>query len=241
MLFRSLRTAIGFLTILPVGPRDVKPEDLGGSVKFYPLVGTLLGGMVWGLWWLFSRIFTGDIAAWLTVFGGAALSGWIHWDGWADTADGLGAKDPQKSLAIMKDSRLGSFGAIAIVFLILGKVLLIPKLMATGIFTTLSLFTLSRWVMAFQIYTQPSVSRGLLQSFPIHRKYFDLGIATLTMAFVIGCGWPYSLILLAVTLLILPLVNWVVKKRFGGITGDVLGAVNELVELTGLMMLNIKF
>ena len=239
-MFRSLRVAIGFLTILPVGLKCVKPDELGGSVKFFPLAGVFLGGMIWGLWWFFSRIFAENIAAWLTVFGGAALSGFIHWDGWADTADGLGAKDPQKSLKIMKDSRLGAFGAIAIIFLILGKVLMIPKLMSHGIYASISLFALSRWVVAFQIYTQPSVSQGILKNFPVKNRYFDLGIATLIMVFTLGLGWPYSLILLATTLFILPIVNWAVKKRFGGITGDILGAVNELVELAGLVMLNIK-
>lgn len=239
-MLRSLRVAIGFLTILPVSPKDLKPIDLGDSVKYFPLVGTLLGGIIWGLWWLFGRIFPESIAAWLTIFGGAALTGFIHWDGWADTADGLGGKDPQKSLMIMKDSRLGAFGAIAISFLILGKVLMTPKLMATGIYTSLSLFTLSRWVMAFQIYTQPSVSQGLLQSFQITRKYLDLGIATGIMAIVIVFGWPYSLIILAATLVILPVMNWAIKQKFTGITGDILGAGNELVELIGLLMLNIK-
>lgn len=239
-MFRSLRVAIGFLTVLPISPGNVKPDDLGGSVKFYPLVGTLLGAMSWGFWLLFSRIFGEGIAAWLTVFSGAALTGFIHWDGWADVADGLGGKDPQKSLTIMKDSRLGAFGAIALFFLILGKILMLPKLMATGIYTSLGLFTLSRWVMACQIFTQPSVSQGLLKNFPVKRKYYNLGIATVIMCSVIGCGWPYSLIMLAATLFILPMINWAVKKRFGGITGDTLGAVNELVELTGLLMLNIK-
>jgi adenosylcobinamide-GDP ribazoletransferase len=196
--------------------------------------------MTWGLWWLFGRIFPENITAWLTVFSGAALTGYIHWDGWADTADGLGSKDPGKSLIIMKDSRLGAFGVIALIFLIIGKVLTLPKLMATGIYTSLGLFTLSRWVMAFQIYTLPSVSQGLLQSFQINRKYLDMGIATVIMAFIIGCGWPYSLILLAATLFILPVMNWTIKKRFAGITGDILGASNELVEIIGLLMLNIK-
>lgn len=240
-MLRAFRAATGFLTILPVSPKDLKPVDLGDAVKFFPLVGAILGAIIWGLWRLLEWIFPASIAAWLTVFSGAALTGYIHWDGWADTADGLGGKDPQKSLLIMKDSRLGAFGAIALNFLILGKVLAIPKLMAMGIYTSMSLFTLSRWGMAFQIYTQPSVSKGLLQSFQVTRKYRDLGIATLIMAIIIACGWPYSLILLAMTLIVLPVMNWAIKKRFTGVTGDILGAGNELIELIGLLLLNIKF
>ncbi len=239
-MLRSFRVALGFLTIFPVSPKELKPVDLGGSVKFFPLVGAILGAVIWGLWWLLSWIFPENIAAWLTTFIGAVLTGCIHWDGWADTADGFGSKEPQKSLMIMKDSRLGAFGVIALIFLILGKVYTIPKLMATGIYTSMSLFALSRWVMAFQIYSQPSISKGLLQSFQVTRRYLDLGVSTLIMAFFAGCGWPYSLILLAVTLFVLPLMNWVIKRRFTGITGDILGAGNELVELTGLLILNIK-
>lgn len=244
MTFRDLRVAFGFLTIFPVNPKELKPVDLGNAVKFFPVVGAIYGLIIWGLLQFFSKIFTVNIAAWLTVFAGATLNGYIHWDGFADTADGLGSHDPQKSLIIMKDSRLGAFGAIALNFLILGKIFTISKLMVAGLFTSMSIFTLSRWFMAFQIYTQASVSKGLLQNFQIKRKYFDLGIATIIMAMVISAGWLadgwQNLILLAVTLLLLPCLNWFIKKRFTGITGDILGAGNELVELICLLLLNVK-
>lgn len=239
-MLRDLRVAIGFLTIFPLSPKIVEPLDLGNSVKYFPLVGAILGGATWGLWQLYSQIFPENIASWLTVFSGGALAGFIHWDGWADTADGLGGKDPQKRLTIMKDSRLGAFGGIALCFLILGKVFAISKLMGTGIFTSMSLFALSRWFMAMQIYTQPSVSRGLLQCFQVNRKKLDMVIATLITVIIVVCGWPYSLMLLAVILFLTPLINWVIQKLFGGITGDILGAGNELIELIGLLMLNIK-
>ena len=138
MVFRDLRVAIGFLTIFPVGPDQLQPEDLGNSVKFFPAVGAVFGLITWGLLQLFSKIFTTNIAAWLTVFIGAAVNGYIHWDGFADTADGLGSRDPQKSLTIMKDSRVGSFGVIALVFLILGKIFTIYMNMKSCIFRNFS-------------------------------------------------------------------------------------------------------
>ena len=243
-MLRHFRTALGFLTIFPVSPSDIHSEDLGEAVKYFPLVGVVYGCVLWGVLWCFSRLFSMNIAAWLTTFIGAALNGLIHWDGFADTADGLGSRDPQKSLLIMKDSRLGAFGAIALGFLIFGKVSTIAAILPAGICTAIIIFSLSRWVMALQICTQPWVSQGLLQSFTMRRKSQDLVIATFFVAAIIIWGWwshaPYIWILLPVILLFTALLNWLIKRRFGGITGDILGASNELIELIGLLILNIK-
>jgi adenosylcobinamide-GDP ribazoletransferase len=245
LFLKDLRVAVGFLTILPVGPRDLEPVDFGNSVKYFPLVGAVNGFIIWGLLWCFTKILPADIAAWLTVFGGAAFNGYIHWDGFADTADGLGGKNPQKRLVIMKDSRLGAFGTIALIFLILGKVLTISKLTGSGFGVFVCVATLSRWAMAFQIYTHPSVSHGLLRGFQVDartrgHKYYDLGIATLLMFITLIFGWSYGLLLLGATIVILLGIYPLIKSKFGGITGDILGASNELVELVCLLILNLK-
>lgn len=240
-MLHDLRTALGFLTVLPVGPRRVEAGDLGNAVRYFPVVGAIYGILTWVFLNLGSRIFSLEITAWLTVFLLAFLNGCIHWDGFADMADGLGGRDPEKSRAIMKDSRLGAFGGIALNFLILGKVLALIKLAALPLTVLICISTLSRWAVSVWIYTQPVVSQGLLQSFRIANHRRDLLLATFLTLLLISPAFPVSLYLSGLTLVILVVFSKLTRRRFGGITGDLLGAGNELVELICLLSLNIKF
>jgi adenosylcobinamide-GDP ribazoletransferase len=239
-MFRSLRVAVGFLTRLPVNPKEFKTTDLGDSVRFFPLVGIVYGGLTWGLLHLCTRFTTIGIAAWITVFAGAFLNGCIHWDGFADTADGLGSPERERGLAIMKDSRLGAFGGIALVFLIVGKIVSLQGLGTYSLAGFVSIAALSRWGLAFQIYTQPSVSKGLLQAFQPQNVKRDFWLATIFMLVIISFAGMSSLLLLAVVLATLLIANLFIRKRFGGITGDILGAANELLELVCWLVLNIR-
>ncbi|MGE5581505.1 MAG: adenosylcobinamide-GDP ribazoletransferase [Bacillota bacterium] len=238
-MFKSLRIALGFLTRLPVNPRDFEANDLGDSLRFFPVVGVVYGILTWSLLQLLSNFLAVEIAAWLTVFSGAFLNGCIHWDGWADTADGLGGAEAEKRLAIMKDSRLGAFGGIALAFLAIGKVFTLEGLAGCSLANFVAVSTLSRWGMALLIFTQPSVSKGLLQAFQPQNRSRNLGIATLIMLALLSFAWPVGFLLLAITLVTLLLMAVFVRKRFGGITGDILGAGNELVELVCWLSLNI--
>jgi adenosylcobinamide-GDP ribazoletransferase len=240
-LFKTLRIAIGFLTIIPVNSRRFEAEDLGAAVKFFPVVGLIQGAFIWGLLYLLPRIFPVGVAVWLIVFASALLNGLIHLDGFADTADSLGSRNPEKSLAIMKDSRLGAFGVIALIFLILGKIFTLIELIDISFLILICITVLSRWVMAVMLYTQPSVSQGLLQNFRFQFPRRDLGIATVLMLIMVSAAGIEGLRLLGVTLAVFLLINWFIRKRWGGITGDILGASNELIELTCLLSLNLKF
>jgi adenosylcobinamide-GDP ribazoletransferase len=230
-MIKALRTAIGFLTILPVSPKEISSRDFGASVAVFPLVGLVFALLYWlGVKGL-GRILPPEIAAWLTVFGAVVLNGAIHWDGFADTADGLGGHTPEQRRQVMKDSRLGAFGGIALLFLALGKVLTLSHLAGTPFPLLLCAPVLSRWAMAVLLYTQPSVSQGLLRMFEIGDRHAGIFTATLWMGILVGMGWPYSLWLLGVAgIIILLLIPWI-RRTFGGLTGDILGAANELVEL----------
>jgi adenosylcobinamide-GDP ribazoletransferase len=239
-MFRNLRVAVGFLTRLPVNPKEFRASDLGDSVRLFPVVGIIYGCLTWGVFHLFTRYLNVGIAAWLTVFSGAFLNGCIHWDGFADTADGLGGSEPGQRLAIMKDSRLGAFGGIALIFLSVGKIVTLQGLSNYSVMVFIAIATLSRWGMALQIYTQPSVSKGLLQAFQLQNVRRDFWLATIFMLIIISCAGIVSLLLLAVVIATLLIINRFVHNRFGGITGDILGASNELMELLCWMVLNIK-
>jgi adenosylcobinamide-GDP ribazoletransferase len=105
----------------------------------------------------------------------------------------------------------------------------------------IALFSISRWAMAFQIYTQPSVSQGLLKSFQIEKRSLGFFVASGLVLLLSFWPFPGGLILVGLTLMILYLIYLIIKRKFGGITGDILGATNELIELIGLLFFNMKF
>ena len=240
-MIKRIRLAMGFLTVLPVNPRKIEPEDLGAAVKYFPIVGLLFAGLVWAVLRLITPLGGKTLAGWLAAFAGAALNGWIHWDGWADTADGMGSRDPQKSLVIMKGSRIGAFGTIALSFLILGKVITLSRLTTVPLGILIGVMTISRWAMVVLLATQPPVSQGLASTFRIERGRRDLIFASLWMLAVIVISDWRNIFLLGISLVLIPWVIRLSRKRFGGITGDLLGATNEMVELTCLIVLSLRF
>ncbi|TCL74088.1 cobalamin-5'-phosphate synthase [Hydrogenispora ethanolica] len=240
-MLRAFRTAVGFLTILPVGPRDAAAADFGRAVGFFPAAGVLFGLTAWAGLHGLGRLLPLPVAAWLTVFAGVWLNGAIHWDGFADTADGLGGSSPERRLAIMKDSRLGAFGGMALIFLALGKTLMLPQLLDQSPAMLVLVPVVSRWGMACFMATQPSVSQGLLRIFQLPNKTATLALATgLTLAAALWAGTG-SLAVLGAALAALALLAPFIRRRFGGITGDILGATNELLELLGWAVLLVKF
>lgn len=239
-MINTLRIAIGFLTVLPVSPKQIEPADMGKAVALFPLVGVIYAAVAWSSLRFLSSILSETIAAWLTVFLIAVLNGAIHIDGFADSADGLGGRTPEQSRAIMKDSRMGAFGGIALVFLITGKMILLKSLTDLSLEVLICVFSISRWAMAIQVYTQPSVSQGLLRSFRIEKRNPGMLTASALTLLLSVLAFPIGLILIGLTVLILLVINPLVKRKFGGITGDLLGATNELVELICLLVLNVK-
>ena len=237
-MLRKFRITLGFLTILPVSPGPLDPQELYDAVYYFPIVGGLCGLVTWGALNLFYRIFSdGHIAAWFTVFLIALLNGFIHMDGLADTADGFGSAEPAKSLVIMKDSRLGTFGGAAICLFIVGKIFALSKLTACPFGFFMAASSLSRWVMAMQIYTLPSVSQGILKDFCVKGAKTGVFISSvLLVCMLVFSGWPgFLLWITGISAFIF--LNKLIKWKFGGITGDILGASNELVELICYMVL----
>ena len=239
-MFKSLRIAIGFLTILPVSPLKIDSAAMGRAVAFFPLVGVIYAVVAWGSLRLFNYLFSETIAAWLTVCLITVLNGAIHWDGIIDTADGLGGSTPEQNRALMKDSRMGAFGGISLGFLIIGKILSLKTLADQPLTIFIPLFSISRWAMAFQIYTQTSVSEGLLKGFKVDNPQAGLMIASVLTLLLGFWSFPSGIFMMGLTLLSLFLINPLIKWKFGGITGDILGAINELIELICLLFLNIR-
>jgi adenosylcobinamide-GDP ribazoletransferase len=114
-------TAAQFLTRLPTPViRDFDSSSLSQSLRYFPLVGVLVGLINVGVWWVSNRWFPASVSIGIMLAASAVLTGAFHEDGFADACDGFGgATTPERVLAIMKDSRIGAYGAIG-VFLMLG-------------------------------------------------------------------------------------------------------------------------
>lgn len=227
------------LTSIPLGRRGLTVQRPGRSMAWFPLVGLIIGAILAGLDFLLAPVLPDLPATALVLVAWVALTGGLHLDGFVDCCDGLlVAKPAEQRLEIMKDSRVGAFGVIGVVCLLLVKFSALATL-APGdrLGWLLVVPTLSRWTMVWAAWRYPLARRD--------------GFAAWFRA---GLSWPHVLVAgstaLAVALLIGRLAGlgsfaaiWLftilfaiwVQRRIPGLTGDVYGALNELAEVVGLL------
>jgi adenosylcobinamide-GDP ribazoletransferase len=236
--WRGLQSAIQFLTILPCGPGQA--FDARRALPFFPICGLLIGAIVFichktaGLFW------PEPIVAMLDVVLLAALSGGLHLDGLADTADGLyGRREPQRALAIMKDSRIGAMGTLALLgCLALKWAGLAHSVQNDDVLWLVLIPAYARAAAIFGIkylpYGRPGGGTGhaFFQE-PVQVKdFWSMGILLLLSSFT---GW--GLVKLNLGFMgIVWLTLWWYRRKIQCITGDMLGALIEICE-TGLFLL----
>lgn len=226
--------AVSFLTVLPVpfsGAASRVP--LGWVMAFYPLGGAFLGALLAGVNWLLSPVLPAGVVAVLLVSALLALTGALHLDGLMDSFDGLfGGKTPERRLAIMKDSRVGSFGIAAAVCLLLAEYSALSAISPAGRTGALMMAAvLSRWGMAALLWGFPAAtSTGLAAGLKPHLRWYHLLVATVLAGGAVSwLAWT-GVILAAATAALVALAGLVALSKIGGITGDSCGATGELVE-----------
>jgi adenosylcobinamide-GDP ribazoletransferase len=237
-MLESIFLAFSFLTILPVpGNRSdaPSPRDLAASFSAYPLVGTALGSLCGLAAWLLSPFVPPALLAALLTFSLAVMTRFLHLDGLADLADGLwGGYTVQRRLEIMKDSCTGSFGAAALCLILMTKSASFFTLLSIQAWPTIFIApALSRYAMVLAAHGSVYARRegGLGQSFLTHMTSADLIRATIIAAVVsISFSILYGPALFAAAALSARAMKRLAHRMLGGITGDVLGAVNEVTE-----------
>ena len=253
--WRDLFLVLTFFTRLPVGSLAPAPETNAGTesatpqarlaeaARAFPLAG-LVVGLAGGLvYWIAVKLgLSGLLAAFLAVAATAALTGALHEDGWADFADGLGCRgDRIRKLAAMKDSHIGSFGVLALIFATGVKTVALAQLyMPDRVATALvAAHVLSRAVLPLAMRSLPlATSQGLavMAGRPSAQGvYVALGIG-----FVIAFRavfLPAAIVALIVAIVAAALVGAIAKRQFGGYTGDVLGAIQQVAEIAVLINL----
>ncbi|MFZ2088412.1 MAG: adenosylcobinamide-GDP ribazoletransferase [Desulfobaccales bacterium] len=228
--------ALTFLTIFP-WPRlgEVTSGDLARSLFWFPWVGAILGLVYWGAGIGLAGLFPPPAAAALFLTFTVFLTRGLHLDGLADTVDGLGGgRTPEARLAIMKDSRLGAFGAVVLVLVLLLKFAFLLALLDRGMARPLMLFPLvSRWGLVFLASLAPYArpGGGLGKAMTEGATPQLVAGATLSAGFLTflagGFAGLVSLVLGGLTVWGLSLYC---RRHLGGVTGDVYGAVNEILE-----------
>jgi adenosylcobinamide-GDP ribazoletransferase len=240
----SFLAALRFLTILPVGgPIQVDSGLFIRSSKYYPLVGLVIGGLLWAFYRLALMAFTAELAAALLIAFWVILTGALHLDGVGDTLDGCyGGRTPTDRLRIMKDVHLGTMGVVGLVlllgikFIALKELLFPPSLRYWLIVIPLAARWTPVFLAAFWPYARPE--GGLGQDLVQEMGKKELFWATIfAWGIAIGVAGWLGLVFMAVHLFWSLVSGWFFFRKLGGVTGDTLGAAIETSELLGILFL----
>jgi adenosylcobinamide-GDP ribazoletransferase len=233
---KSLLLALQFLTIIPVKIKDIDDNKMATALIYFPVIGLLLGLILVGadnfLIFLGIKQFSVNIILIILLI---ILTGGLHLDGLADTCDAfLSRKDKEEMLRIMRDSHIGVMGVLSLISVILLKIAFLSSIIVSlKMISLLLICTLSRWSLVFAIFLFPYArkegkAKAFIQGVNL-KKLSAATIIALLLAFII---WKFNglavFIIIAATTY---LIGKFISRRLGGITGDALGAINELTEL----------
>ncbi len=238
---RSLLAAFRFLTRIPLPGRPTEADELQGAVVWFPLVGACVGFATAGVFHLGCRIWPAPVAATLAVAAGLLLTGGFHEDGLSDAVDGLGGGfTREKVLAIMKDSRIGAYGSMALVCALLLRWALLVALGDRALLALPLAMALGRWSIVHVLALLPPIAEGLAKE--VHRKgTLGLWLGSTACTLVLGVlAWRLGLPRVPGATLAAGgaslLWAWRLKVRLGGHSGDCLGATAMLGEAAALLV-----
>ncbi|EAT10671.1 adenosylcobinamide-GDP ribazoletransferase [Bermanella marisrubri] len=251
MLFTLLERAfngLAFYTRLPC-PSWVQygNEQLNRASAFFPLIGTLLGCLVFGSFYLSHQIFNVHISLLVAIIASILLTGAFHEDGFADLCDGFGGgwhKDDV--LRIMKDSRLGTYGVIGLISILSLKWLALTSLPISQLFVALVIgYTLSRafaisliMILPYVQDDQASKAKPIAQQWHIRDMLFAWGSTLLVCSLL---NWQLTLIMVTLGGVHLLWIRQWFKHRLGGYTGDALGAAQQIFEVSFYLAMSAFF
>ena len=235
--------ALTFMTRIP-GPRDLEHSEgrLARSARYFPLVGVIVGLIAGAVFFFASMLFTPLVSAGLALTASVMLTGALHEDGLADSSDGLGAiTDREKALDIMKDSRIGTFGACALLFSIGLRWAALSALAGLdGLIALVMAHTISRALLVPVLRSgHRARTRGLASSIAGGVKGGEVLVA-LSLAFLVAMIAPVpGLMAIAAAVVVAGLQLAFILRFLGGYTGDGLGAIQQMSEIAVLLTLSV--
>lgn len=242
-MIRLFLTALGFLTPLPVGKYQAEPAQLARAMRLFPLVGLVIGLVLVLIKILCVWVGLADmVTATLLVFGLAALSGGIHLDGLSDMCDGFyGGRTKDEILKIMRDPHIGVMGVLGILFVVMLKWSILSSILPAPDGWKVIIITpvLSRWAMVLATAMGPYPDgdyAGIGKVFVANISKKDWQVATIIAVALAILLMQLAGVALAIIAVIVAIVMVLSARRvIGGVTGDVLGAINEVVEVSVLL------
>jgi adenosylcobinamide-GDP ribazoletransferase len=229
---KRLLGALQFLTVIPIGGNAAAP---GESAVFFPVTGALLGASAGALLWTFGG---GSLGALLALTYLITVTGCLHEDGLADIADAVRAgRSQEKIFAILKDSRIGTYGAVALIVSIIARWQALALCRINPIYGMAAALGLSRTALVILAATTQPVGIGLGRSFASNISRAALLAAvgqSMVIAFTTG---RQGIAMLLATSAVIALARIWFLRRLGGVNGDCLGATCQVVETVNLLLL----
>lgn len=239
-LFMALLIAIQFLTVIPITlPKLPTTYQTTLSLAFYPVVGLMIGGILWLLAMLLPlpTLLLSAILLLCWVW----LTGGLHLDGLADTADGWvgGYGDKNRTLHIMKDPNCGAMGVIAIIMILLLKWASIHSLLTLDHAIGLTVIPILGRVSTLLLFlTTPYIRKnGIGSALQYANRFVIITAGLISSLSLMIFGWQHALVLCGVFLAVVIFLRHHFIKRLGGMTGDTLGATIEISETVLLITL----
>lgn len=235
-----------FMTRIPININlDIKREDFAEAVKYFPLVGLIIGGFDIIVYFLMSKVFPQTLSPIFMVLSHVVITGGLHMDGLGDTADGIfSGRSRDRILEIMKDSRSGSFGVLAVVIALLFRFGALQSLQINSLYKAVILSpiiarTLVSMLMYKRTYAREKEGLGDLFIGKISTRTFVTVLMIGSISTLLIGGYKGTISFVVVMLFVLWLRGYV-EKKIEGLTGDVLGASIELSEIIVLLCFTTK-
>ena len=235
-MMRTLLSAISFLTVIPVGRTSVAS---GRAAALFPLVGAAIGAAGAALYLVASLALPSAIASLAVVAFWTVITGVLHEDGLADVADALRAGRSQaKMLAILKDSRIGTFGAVAIVLSLVARWQAIEHLDTANIWPVMiASQAVPRAAIVALAWISRPVGAGLGLAFSSTLSTTAAIVAILQgLGAAALCGLRPGLVIALGSYLVIRIAQSYFYQRIGGINGDCLGATEQILEIFILVL-----
>jgi adenosylcobinamide-GDP ribazoletransferase len=235
----GLLAAARYLTIIPIpGAAPGRANAFGGAAVWFPVIGVGLGAILVGVDRVTALLFPSLLTALLTVTAWKLLTGGLHLDGLADSLDGLAGRDPAHRLAIMRDSRIGAFGAMGLILVLLLEIVAVSELPpALRGRTLLVVPVIARATPPLLVRLfRPARSEGSGAAFSASVDWWAAPVAlAFALAVALAALQTLGALVFALSVACAVALTWFIVSRVSGITGDVLGAAIEIAELTGLL------
>lgn len=234
--FNLLLHAIMFYSRIPIGKISYSEENQTQSIRFFPLIGIIVGVIGGGIFMACSYILPQAVAAIISIIAMLLTSGAMHEDGLSDFFDGFGGGyTKERILEIMKDSRVGVYGAVSLTILFLFKFAIYTSIGITTLPLVIIVANASSRFMVL-VMMKSSLYVRIEKSKSSHSRN-PISLITLLVAFIFAgvpfvfMPWQIILSVIPVYTIILILFRQYTQKKIGGFTGDVLGALQQLCEV----------